>query len=842
MSQNAEDWETVYSEIKGFGGLDSLVFDPVFAQYVRMYGTRRASPWCYSLFEFEVYSELKVSEPVVYPTLSRQYFEEITDGHIVNTEYHPYGVCWIDYDIDGDLDYFSVTPTGDDYLYQNDGSGTFSHIDPKDSGLNSDGVGSGITWADYDNDGDPDPFVPIQGGNNKLYRNEGNGVFVEVLDQPLVSDQGNTFDAAWGDYDNDGWVDLLATNCRIMGPSEGDANFLYHNNGDGTFTRVTDHAIAEEAGNNNSANWIDYDNDGDVDLFMPEWGLNNKLFNNNGDGTFSKVTDGVLVDSRGSSISSTWGDYDNDGDFDLFVANGYPGPEKDFLYRNNGDGSFTKIKDGSIANNIATSWNAQWGDVDNDGDLDLFVAAHSFNHMLYLNNGDGTFVEIVDDPCVSIFSASSSAVWGDIDNDGDLDLAVAALEGAMGTRLYRNVGNDNHFISIKCEGTVSNRSALGAVVKIKSTIAGKPVWQIRHVNASNGFRSQDALRAHFGLGGDATVIDSLIVSWPSGQKTVQTHVQTDQFLRITEPIPQGFLKTSFKADKVKGFSNQDVKFSDASICDPGTPIQSWEWDFNNDGTVDSRKQNPTYNYSAFIATNFTVKLTVSNGVQTKSFIQPDLIRLLGNVSILEINTETIDLGPINTAVDTSFYVYNRGEAADLFFITLSRYEENLQFNPGQFSLAGFDSQRVSVQVNPESLKQDKSYTVSFKVNAENSLGDQSLTKRIKFKTSTAASVAGGATPRAFDLSQNYPNPFNPETHIRYQLAGRSSVQLNIFNIQGQRVRTLVNQSQGEGNFDKIWDGKNESGNRVPSGTYLYTLSIVNDSRKLFFTKRMVLLN
>jgi len=651
---DTSDWKTVCSIDKGRGGLDSLAFNSTDAQYVRMFGTVRSTSFGYSLYEFEVYSELTVSPKIEYPNTSLQIFEQVTEGHMVTSVYPTFGISWIDYNLDGYLDFLSVTPVGDDYLYQNDGSGQFNYVNPKSSGLNAGGLGSGITWGDYDNDGDPDPFIPIQNGKNKLYRNDATGCFVEIQNQSIVTDNGNTFDAAWVDYDNDGWLDLLATNCATMGAGPGTSNFLYHNNGDGTFTRILAGPIAEELGNTSSSNWIDYDNDGDIDLFTPEWGLDNKLYQNKGDGTFIKITEGIIVNDGGGSISSTWGDYDNDGDFDLFIANGYPIAEKDFLYKNNGDGTFTKVLEGSIANNIETSWNAQWGDLDNDGDLDLYVVTLSLNHLLYLNNGDGTFIQVVDDPSVSKFSASSSAVWGDIDNDGDLDLAVAEINGHPGTLLLKNPGNENHWLNVKCEGTVSNRSALGAVIRVKADINGKPVWLMRHISASNGFRCQsNGLRAHFGLG-DATVVDSLMVRWPSGLQTVQTKIKVDQFLHISEPFTKNYIRPAFTANKNKGMSKLTVQFKDASVSDPDNPITSWAWDFNNDGIIDSYEKNPENTFQASIATTFTVKLIVSNGVQKKTYIRRDFIQLQGHVSILDFESDILNLGNIGSLGNSRF--------------------------------------------------------------------------------------------------------------------------------------------------------------------------------------------
>ncbi len=249
----------------------------------------------------------------------------------------------------------------------------------------------GLSWADYDQDGDPDLFITNYDDDkpNKLYNNNGDGTFTAVTSGPVVTDIGNSVGSSWGDYDNDGDLDLYVSN------SIGIKNFLYRNNGDGTFLRIQDDPIVNYTGYSHGVSWGDYDNDGYLDMFVADYYSTkfNLLYHNNQDGTFTEVTTSPVVLEAMSSVSASWSDYDNDGDIDLFVAN--TNNENNLLYRNDGGGSFVKIISGAIVNDGGKSVGSSWGDIDNDGDFDLFVAnAGGQNNFLYKNNGDGTFTKV----------------------------------------------------------------------------------------------------------------------------------------------------------------------------------------------------------------------------------------------------------------------------------------------------------------------------------------------------------------------------------------------------------------------------------------------------------------
>ena len=471
----------------------------------------------------EAVLELPVTGHAIVPQFTR-----ITKGDIVNDHGFSLVSNWIDYDNDKDLDLFVANwkSSNPNFLYQNNGDGSFTKITEGEIvtvGKND----HGSSWADYDNDGNIDAFVANFGQKNRLFKNNGDGTFATITTGEIVNEASPAHGTAWGDYDNDSFVDLFVAN------RDGEINFLYRNNGDGTFSKVTEGEIVNDGGTSFGCSWADYDNDGDLDLFVANGGWmaaeNNFLYQNNGDGTFLKITGGPVVSDRDRSYGGSWGDYDNDGDLDLFVTNN----PRNFLYQNNGDGTFTRIFSGEIVGAFGDHHGSAWGDYNNDGFLDLFVSERE-NNLLYENNGDGTFTQIVAGELVDDRGTSTGSSWGDFDNDGDLDLFVANSD-SQNNFLYVNGGNENNWINIKCVGTESNKSAIGAKVRLKANVFGAELWQLSEFSAQTGggYGGQNSLNAEFGLG-DASVIDTLKIEWPSGIVQVFEQVDVNQFISITE--------------------------------------------------------------------------------------------------------------------------------------------------------------------------------------------------------------------------------------------------------------------------------------------------------------------
>jgi len=278
-------------------------------------------------------------------------------------------------------------------------------------------------------------------------------------------------------------------------------------------------------------------------------GKTNFFYQNDGWGSFTKITTGGIVTDLGDGVGCAWGDYDNDDFLDMFVTNdGVLGEKVNFLYHNNGNGTFIRLTDssvGPVVTDPALAWDCAWADYDNDGYLDLFVVnAAGLNNLLYHNNRDETFTKITqgslvnDTAGIAYDRGSRSCTWGDYDNDGFLDLFVGNYGGI--NSLYRNNGNSNSWIKFKLVGTASNRSAIGAKVRVTATIGGKTVRQLREISGGGGYRSQNGLLPHFGLG-DATSIDTVRIEWPSGTVQELHNVAVKQTLKVVEPPRLGGL-------------------------------------------------------------------------------------------------------------------------------------------------------------------------------------------------------------------------------------------------------------------------------------------------------------
>lgn len=458
-----------------------------------------------------------------------QSFTRITTGAVVTDGGHGVGCSWADFDNDGDQDLYItngvINGAEVNFLYQNNGDGTFTRIIGNRS-VQEDYFSESSSWGDFNNDGALDLFV----GNSRfgsrpwfdfLFVSNGSGNFQKISGGDLTSLQYDSRSVSWVDYDNDGLLDVFIAN-------EGGRNYLYRNNGDSTFSSIDAGSLTSDVRVSAACAWADYDLDGDVDVFVGNLNnQNNGLYRNDGGNTFTRISSGDIVSNGGNSIGCSWADYNNDGYPDLFVANF--NNQGNFLYQNNGDGTFTRITSGDIVSNGGSTFGSAWGDYDNDGYLDLFVTNLSNqNNFLYRNLGDGTFERITGEDIVNNGGQSEGCAWADYDRDGDLDMYAVNFDGDNNF-LYRNNGNSNNWINLLLKGSASNHSAIGARVKVKKS-AG---WQYREVSGQTGYQSQNSLNVEFGLGA-ATQIDSIVVSWPSGAEDVFLNVQSNQFLTITE--------------------------------------------------------------------------------------------------------------------------------------------------------------------------------------------------------------------------------------------------------------------------------------------------------------------
>jgi hypothetical protein len=424
------------------------------------------------------------------------------------------GCAWGDADGDGDPDLFVTNVGGTTALYRNDGT-TFANRATA-WGLALAGDTEGAAWCDYDKDGDLDLFVSAIGASRLMQNrraDNGDSVFVDVTAASGLSRTAEGRSCAWTDANRDGLADLYLTD--LAGQAA-----LFSGDGDGTFTDVTAATGAGFAGTSMSVAWCDYDRDGDDDFYVTGYDQPSRLFRNllrdTGTLGFADATAEAGVPAGISGFAAEWADFDGDGQQDLYVTSA---GGSNILYRNRGDGTFEDV---TLLRNVGSAYYSTVGafaDVENDGDLDLFVGSLAQSGLagenrLALNVG-GQFTAAA---AMATAATTRAAAWADYDRDGDLDLYVS-LGGAQANQLWRNEATNPNRLEIALLGRASNRDGFGATVRVRTG----PRVQHRVVSGGTGFGSQHSIPVECGLGG-GTSADSVVVDWPSGRRSILTAV------------------------------------------------------------------------------------------------------------------------------------------------------------------------------------------------------------------------------------------------------------------------------------------------------------------------------
>ncbi len=434
------------------------------------------------------------------------------------------GQAWGDYDQDGWLDLYLTDTEGANVLYRNNGDGTFS-ISPLTASISlPDALSGGAVFADYDNDGWPDLYV-MNWGQNALFHNDGGDNFTDVTEAAGVGDAANGQTASWGDYDEDGYLDLYVANWSCYPdcgrPFEGDRDRLYHNEGDGTFTDVTNALGGKTRGAGFVASFVDYDNDGDLDIYLVNDEfinpIGNVLWRNDGPGCdhwcFTIVSEEAGADEKVMGMGLATADYDNDGDLDFYFSNAGPMT----LLQNQGDGTFANAAElAGVDFSQGIAWGSLFFDYDNDGWRDLYLAVMGTAdstpavNPLFRNNGDGTFVNLAESSGAGDAGASIGVAYADYDQDGRVDLIVGNYD--QGYRLYRNQTSGNNWLTLKLVGGGSvNRDAVGARVTVVDSDGRS---QMQEVKCGSSLGAGNALELYFGLG--QAEVTAVNVQWPDG--------------------------------------------------------------------------------------------------------------------------------------------------------------------------------------------------------------------------------------------------------------------------------------------------------------------------------------
>ncbi len=478
-------------------------------------------------------------------TASAQSFKKIPITDFSRQQNNSNSTSWGDFDNDGDLDLFITNGESDqdNEFYINEGYGSFRAVSNNLTSKKYPSFSS--AWGDYDNDGWLDLYVAnadyknSAGERNFLFKNNGDGTFERIQNNSLVGSKDPSYGCAWADYDNDGWLDLYVVNAY------GFRNRLYKNNGDGSFTEITDDPVVADSKHEISCSWSDYDNDGDVDLFVinTDPGSLNSFFENNGNGTFSKINNALSSRYFTKCRGSNWGDFNNDGWMDVVIIDSQGG--KDILFRNTGNGDFVEVS--SLDFNASADFSGEasaWGDFENDGDLDL-ILTHYFDNEpeFHINDGQGRFEKIQNEWNIPRQGFAWSLTSIDVNSDGRLDIFQSnrytgdETGNAEENMLFLNTTSGcNSFAFVSLKGTISNTFGLGARIDVYGTNDnGISVRQKREMSclSGGGYTSQSGNILHFGLS-QYEQIDSIKVDWPSGISTTYKELPLDLHYKLIE--------------------------------------------------------------------------------------------------------------------------------------------------------------------------------------------------------------------------------------------------------------------------------------------------------------------
>jgi hypothetical protein len=735
------------------------------------------------------------------------------------------GSAWADYDDDGDLDLYVTNHGGPNHLYNNQGDTNGDNLPDFTDVAVALGVdlaslsSHSCVFVDYDNDGDQDLYV-TNWGENVMFRNQltetGNATFVDETDVTGLRDAGRGVTTAWGDFDQDGFLDVYITKHWVCMPDIIEADDrLYRNNGDGTFSDVTGYLCPGGVtpcvfigGYGFCPAWLDYDNDGDPDLYLVNdivmGGYHNVMWRNDGpDGSggwiFTEASDATGTGKAVNGMGLGVGDINNDGWLDIAFSN--IGPNT--LLKNLGNGTFLEItaSAGVLREHVpsgdqSVTWGTCFFDYDNDGYQDLFYVAGLIGgdvapqpDALFHNNGNETFTDVsveagVDDPL-----RGRSASMADFDQDGFVDLFVGNF--GRPPSFYHNasasLGNTNHWLTVTVEGTVSNRDGIGARI-----IATTPDAMTLHREITSGptHGGGDHRAGYFGLGANTTA--HVVVKWPTGLVEDFGDIAANQAVHLVENSTTPAFEMHVEVGGKVNFTTGDGKlfladraYTAGSFGYVGASRRFFNVEIS--GTADDT----IYQTMRYSKTSFSYLFDgIPSGEYdvTMYFMEPNHtsagLRIFDVVVEGDLLLDDFDIfaesGGKNVAMSRIFpVVVTDGQLTTEFYATPGL---------GQAIVCGF-----SIVSSAASRSEDK----------------QVATVQEK--------------PTTTGLLNNYPNPFNPSTTIRYTVGQEARVSLKIFNTLGQEIASLVDDIQQPGDKNVVWNGRSSSGFAVPSGVYFVSL-------------------
>lgn len=454
-------------------------------------------------------------------------FTDVTSIAALQNKKGAEGIAFGDYNNDGYDDFYVSHIEGANQFYQNNGDGTFTEIG-KEKGLDlRENIDTRTAaWGDLNNDGWLDLYIGNKGTPDQLFLNLGNENFEEISASAGIQQVGHPKSVNLADINQDGFLDIYISNFA-------GENVLYLNNGDQTFKNYNLIAGALDRGRAMGSIFFDYDKDGDVDLYLVHDGNEpNFLYQNDGTGVFTEVSQAANVNTKSFGMGVDVGDVNNDGWLDIYITNFGP----NFLLLNNGDGTFIDISKSAEVSHSGMGWGMTFIDYDNDGLLDIYVAndtdfSGGFQpNVLYRNKGNLTFERAETNGDICNEMSSYGTAYSDYNLDGNLDVLVVNREEGEGVSLYQNGKRVGNWLGLKLIGTVSNQNAIGAKIQIVDNLGR---LHYKEVKTGHSWESQSTLLQNFGLG-DATEISELTITWPSGLVQNIMPETLNQYYTITE--------------------------------------------------------------------------------------------------------------------------------------------------------------------------------------------------------------------------------------------------------------------------------------------------------------------